>query len=117
MSPTNEFARLLNQRQYGTAMPLMEQALRHAPAESPERLTDCRPWSGNCHLWAYFDAVLDCQRLMQSLTLDPCVRIHNHRGAHDGIERGLVCTMHHDARMGAHPLDAGPQRKRIPSAV
>ena len=73
-----------------------------------------RPWSGNCHLWAFFDAVLDCERLMESLHLDPCVQIHDHRGTHDGSERGLVCTVHHDGVMGAHPADAGPERRRIP---
>jgi hypothetical protein len=73
-----------------------------------------RPWSDNCHLWAYFDAVLDCERLIETLGLDPCVRIHDHRGTHDGSERGLVCSVHHDALMGAHPTDAPPERRKIP---
>jgi hypothetical protein len=63
----------------------------------------CRPWSENCHLWAYFDAVLDCEGLLASLRLDGCVRIHDHRGTHDGSERGLVCEVHYDGVMGRHP--------------
>ncbi|HEY2018311.1 MAG TPA: hypothetical protein VGH38_32625, partial [Bryobacteraceae bacterium] len=56
----------------------------------------CRPWSDNCHLWACYDAVLDCERLIEQLALDPCVHIHDHRGTHDGSKRGLVCTIHND---------------------
>ncbi len=73
-----------------------------------------RPWSDNCHLWTFFDGVLDCEQLIRTLQLDPCVRIHDHRGTHDGSERGLVCTLHHDAVIGRHPLDAGPNPKRLP---
>ena len=51
---------MLNARQYAGAMPLMEQALRRAAAES----------LGLCeHL------VLDCGRLIERLSLAPCVRI------------------------------------------
>jgi len=67
-----------------------------------------RPWSNNCHIWAFFDAVLDCEGLMATLGLDPCVVIHDHRGTHDGCERGLVCSIHNDGVMGRHPLDAAP---------
>jgi hypothetical protein len=63
-----------------------------------------QPWSANCRVWIYFDVTLDCERLIESLGLDPCVRIHDHRGTHDGSERGIVCTIHNDAIMGRHPL-------------
>jgi len=65
-----------------------------------------RPWSANCHIWAYFDAVLDCERLIKDLSLAACVQVHDHRGTHDGSERGLVCTVHQDGVMGPHPSDA-----------
>lgn len=67
-----------------------------------------RPWSKNCHIWVFFDAVLDCEGLIAALGLDSCVTIHDHRGTHDGSERGLVCSIHNDAIMGRHPLDACP---------
>lgn len=89
-----------------------ERLLREAGAKLSSL---CRPWSDNCHLWAYYDAVLDCDRILQTVQLDPCVQIHDHRGTHDGSEYGLVCTVHRDALMGAHPQDAGPGRKRVPS--
>jgi len=63
----------------------------------------CRPWSKNCHLWAYFDKMLDCERLIAEFRLPPCVSIHDHRGTHDGSERGLVCDVHNDGVMGPHP--------------
>jgi hypothetical protein len=91
-----------------------------APAEQYLRgqgaklITCCRPWSANCHIWAYFDALLDCERLIQTLSLNPCVNIHDHRGTHDGSERGLVCTVHHDGVIGLHPSDAGPDVRTIP---
>ena len=65
-----------------------------------------RPWSENCHIWVFYDAVLDCEGLMAALGLHACVRLRDHRGTHDGSERGLVCDLHHDAIMGRHPLDA-----------
>ena len=60
-----------------------ERFLRDARAKL---LSLCCPWSGNCRLWAFFDAALDCERLIESLHLDPCVQIHDHRGTHDGSE-------------------------------
>ncbi|HTM52345.1 MAG TPA: hypothetical protein VL285_26800 [Bryobacteraceae bacterium] len=78
------------------------------------KLVSCgRPWSAHCHLWAYFDAQLDCEGLIEGLGLDPCVRIHDHRGTHDGSERGLVCTIHHDALLGPHPTDTAYQNRVI----
>jgi hypothetical protein len=72
-----------------------------------------QPWSANCRTWVYFDVLLDCDRLIKSLGLAPCVQIHDHRGTHDGSERGIVCTIHHDAVMGPHPVDASPTAKTI----
>lgn len=65
-----------------------------------------RPWSENCHIWVYFDRVIDCEGLIKTLTLDASIQIHDHRGTHDGSERGLTCPYHNDAVMGRHPLDA-----------
>jgi hypothetical protein len=72
-----------------------------------------RPWSTNCRIWIYFDTLLDCERLIKGLGLAPCVQIHDHRGTHDGSERGIVCTIHNDGVMGAHPEDASPAAKII----
>ena len=72
-----------------------------------------RPWSANCHIWIYFDALLDCEHLIKGLGLAPCVQIHDHRGTHDGSERGIVCTIHNDGIMGPHPEDASPAAKII----
>jgi len=73
----------------------------------------CQPWTANCHVWVYFDAVLDCERLIAKLRLDPCVQVHDHRGTHDGSERGIICTVHHDGVLGRHPEDAGPMTRTI----
>jgi hypothetical protein len=72
-----------------------------------------RPWSANCHIWVYFDRILDSDRLIKGLGLDPCVEVHDHRGTHDGSERGIVCTVHHDGIMGPHPADASPAAKIV----
>jgi len=53
--------------------------------------------------------VLDCEGLIAALKLEACVQIHDHRGTHDGSERGLVCNIHNDGLMGPHPSDAGPE--------
>ena len=62
-----------------------------------------QPWSRNCRLWVYFDVLLDCASLVARFELAACVEVHDHLGTHDGAERGLVCTEHHDAVMGPHP--------------
>ncbi|MDB5304672.1 MAG: hypothetical protein JWM97_2221 [Phycisphaerales bacterium] len=62
-----------------------------------------QPWSRNCRMWVYFDAVLDCQALQKRFALPATVIPHDHRGTHDGAERGLVCSEHHDAVIGIHP--------------
>jgi hypothetical protein len=72
-----------------------------------------RPWSANCHVWVYFDTILDCDRLIHGLGLASCVQIHDHRGTHDGSERGIVCTVHNDGVMGPHPSDASPATKTV----
>ena len=64
-------------------------------------------WSANCHIWVYFDTVLDCENLQTIHNLPGCVEIHDHRGTHDGAERGLVCREHHDGLMGTHPAYSG----------
>jgi tetratricopeptide (TPR) repeat protein len=83
-------------------------AERYILGQGAKVVACCRPWSQNCHIWVYFDVLLDCERLIAGLRLDPCVTIHDHRGTHDGSERGLVCTIHHDALVGPHPSDAPP---------
>lgn len=60
-------------------------------------------WSSNCHVWVYFDAVLDAEALRRRFELPACVHLHSHRGTHDGAEHGLVCDEHHDGVMGRHP--------------
>jgi len=78
------------------------------------QISSCgQAWSKNCHIWVYFDTLLDCGALIKGLALDPCVRIHDHRGTHEGSERGLKCTVHHDALMGPHPSNASPQTRTI----
>ena len=72
-----------------------------------------RPWSANCHVWVYFDTLLDCDRLIKGLGLAPCIQVHDHRGTHDGSERGIVCTVHHDGIMGPHPADAPASAKIV----
>ena len=73
----------------------------------------CRPWSRNCHIWVYFDVLLDCESLMRGLALDAAVEIHDHRGTHDGSERGLVCSVHGDGVIGPHPSDALPGTRTV----
>jgi hypothetical protein len=72
-----------------------------------------QPWSANCRVWIYFDTILDPDRLIKGLGLDACVQVHDHRGTHDGSERGIVCTVHNDGIMGPHPAYASPAAKTV----
>jgi hypothetical protein len=60
-------------------------------------------WSSNCRLWVYYDVVLDCESLIKRFDLPEIITIHDHRGTHDGAERGLECNECHDGLMGIHP--------------
>ena len=76
-------------------------------------ISTAQPWSANCHVWVYFDVLLDSDRLIQGLGLANCVQVHDHRGTHDGSECGMVCTIHNDAIMGPHPADASPATRKV----
>ena len=62
-----------------------------------------KAWSKNAREWVYFDCVLELESIKNRINLDPCVRVHQHYGTHDGQESGFVCTTCWDAIMGAHP--------------
>ena len=62
-------------------------------------------WSKNCREWVYFDCALLLDEIERAFDLDACVERHEHRGTHDGSERGLVCTIHDDAVMGTLDRD------------
>jgi len=76
-------------------------------------ISTAQPWSANCHVWVYFDVLLDSDRLIKGLGLSSCVQVHDHRGTHDGSECGIVCTIHHDGIMGPHPADASPTTRKV----
>lgn len=61
-----------------------------------------QPWSLNCREWVYFDGYLDTEGLVAKRTLPSVVRVHEHRGTHDGEERGFVCDQCHDGLMGLY---------------
>jgi hypothetical protein len=77
--------------------------LHHLIAEGRKIVSCGRPWSDNCHVWIYFESVLECEGLVAKFGATDAVQIHDHRGTHDGAERGLVCRVHHDGLMGMHP--------------
>jgi len=87
----------------------LQPAEKYVRGQGAPVVSSRRPWSANCHIWLYFDALLDCRRLIDGLGLASCIEIHDHRGTHDGSERGIVCTIHHDGIMGRHPDDAPRQ--------
>ena len=66
-------------------------------------------WSSNCREWIYFDCWLDLASIRARLSLPPCVEDHEHRGTHDGSERGFVCRECQDAVMGLiEPRESSP---------
>jgi hypothetical protein len=62
-------------------------------------------WSKNCREWVYFECTLNTDSLKEKFTFPSCVEVHEHRGTHDGSEKGFVCNTCHDGVMGYHPLD------------
>ena len=77
----------------------VEQAL--LASDIPETFRG-RPWSSNCREWVYFSCWLDRPAIRSRFKLADCVLDHDHRGTHDGQEAGLVCSICHDALIGAH---------------
>lgn len=57
-------------------------------------------WSKNCREWVYFDLVFDTEALTSRVSFPPSVTTHENTDPRSGLERGLVCTEHHDAIMG-----------------
>ena len=78
----------------------LEQALLDAGIPETRR---GQVWTENCREWVYFDCVLDLGALRERFGLDEFVKDHDHRGTHDGCERGFVCSRCHDGIMGTHP--------------
>jgi hypothetical protein len=64
-------------------------------------------WSMNCREWVYFDCFLETAEIRKHIAFPEFVQDHSHRGTHDGQERGLVCTLCHDAIMGLYEPVAG----------
>jgi hypothetical protein len=91
----------------------LQPAEKYVRDQGAHVVSSARPWSSNCHIWVYFDALLDCERLITGLGLASCIQIHDHRGTHDGSERGIVCTIHNDGIIGPHPNDASPITKTV----
>ena len=69
-------------------------------------------WSDNCREWVYFDCILDLRSLRERFRLDEIVEDHDHRGTHDGCERGFYCSRCHDGIMGAHPSQGAKREFR-----
>jgi hypothetical protein len=61
-----------------------------------------KTWSLNCREWVYFDCYIDTETVIRTLPLPDCVKVHIHRGTHDGQERGFVCSDCNDAIMGIY---------------
>src|SRR5262249_55499506 len=91
----------------------LQAADKFVRAQGGQVVSAGRPWSANCRMWVYFDVLLDCESLITGLGLAPCVQVHDHRGTHDGSERGIVCTTHNDGIMGPHPQDASAGTRTI----
>jgi hypothetical protein len=78
----------------------LEQALLDAGIAETYR---GQAWSDNCREWVYFDCILDLRSLRKRFRLGEIVKDHDHRGTHDGCERGFYCSQCHDGIMGCHP--------------
>ncbi len=87
----------------------LEQALLDAGIPETHR---GQVWSDNCREWVYFDCILDLRRLRERFHLDEIVKDHDHRGTHDGSERGFTCSRCHDGIMGSHPSQGAKRQFR-----
>ncbi|CAN5518197.1 hypothetical protein BH10ACI2_BH10ACI2_06840 [soil metagenome] len=58
------------------------------------------PWSKNCREWVYFDVFLDTTALIKRFDFGPEVEFHENTDPRSGLERGLVCSVCHDAVIG-----------------
>ena len=70
-----------------------------------------KAWSANCRTWVYFDVILNVDALRKKLDLNDCIKVHEHIGTHSGTELGLICEVHEDGIMGAHPNFPSGQRE------
>jgi len=64
-------------------------------------------WGNDCREWVYFDCFIDTEAVANRLPLPPRVTVHAHRGAHDGQERGFICSQCRVGVIGAYEPLAG----------
>lgn len=60
-------------------------------------------WSRNCREWAYYDCVLDLEKIQQRYHFPDFVKVHINDDGKSGMEAGFYCDECKDAIMGAHP--------------
>ena len=61
-----------------------------------------QPWSQNCREWAYFDCVLDLDKIRERMHLPDFVTSHSNDDPKSGLEAGFVCDHCKDAIIGIH---------------
>lgn len=66
-----------------------------------------KPWGDHCREWVYFNCFINTEAVASNFPLAACVKIHAHRGTHDGSERGFVCSQCHDGVIGSYEPLAG----------
>ncbi len=60
-------------------------------------------WSRNCREWAYYDCVLELDKLKARYNFPDFITIHVNDDNKSGMEAGFYCSLCHDAIMGSHP--------------
>ncbi len=81
----------------------LQPMLDHLLAAGAQVVFAGQAWSNHCRVWVYLDRSLDTEALARRFQPSPCVRVHSHRGTHDGSERGFYCAEHEDGLMGLYP--------------
>lgn len=81
----------------------LREVLEHLLASGAKVTYAGQAWSRNCRVWVYLDRVLDLAALRGQFALPACIKDHEHRGTHDGCERGLECELCKDGIMGPLP--------------
>ena len=59
-----------------------------------------KAWSDNCNEWAYYDCIIDIEKIKHKIIFDNCVTIHEYYDIKTANELGFFCNNCKDGIMG-----------------
>ena len=63
-----------------------------------------KAWSENCNEWAYYDCIINIEKIKEKIIINNCIEIHEYHDIKVSNELGFFCNKCKDGVMGFHPI-------------